>query len=260
MNRFLRLVALFVVCASTSVLAQQQEPQKPQEPQEQKTESKHEVDVHKTSSGDLEITFLGHGTVMFKFDGKVIHVDPYSRVADYATLPKADLVLITHGHADHLDAGALGQVRKEGTTVLIAESCKGKVENATVMKNGETNTVFGILIEAVPAYNIAKENGAKPFHPKGDGNGYVLTFGDTRVYVAGDTENTPEIKALKNIKIAFLPMSLPYAMSPEMVADAAKAFRPAILYPYHYGNTDTAKLLELMKDEPGIDVRIRKMQ
>jgi L-ascorbate metabolism protein UlaG (beta-lactamase superfamily) len=127
------------------------------------------------------------------------------------------------------------------------------------MKNGETQKVAGITVEAVPAYNIVNKNGDNPFHPKGAGNGYVLTFGDTRVYVAGDTENTPEMKALKNIKVAFLPMNLPYTMTPEMVADAAKAFKPAILYPYHYGNTDTAKLVELLKDEEGIEVRIRKM-
>jgi len=100
----------------------------------------------------------------------------------------------------------------------------------------------------------------EPFHPQGRDNGYVIAFGDKRVYVAGDTENTPEMKALKNIDIAFLPMNLPYTMTPEMVADAARAFKPRILYPYHYGQTDPARLVNLLKDSPEIEVRVRKME
>ena len=115
--------------------------------------------------------------------------------------------------------------------------------------------------DAVPAYNLVhKRESGEPFHPKGQGNGYVITFGDKRVYVAGDTENTPEMKALKNIDIAFLPMNLPYTMTPEMVADAARAFKPKILYPYHFGKTDTARLVALLQDQPEIEVRIRKME
>ena len=129
------------------------------------------------------------------------------------------------------------------------------------MKNGEVKTVKGLKIEAVPAYNIiSKRDGGEPYHPKGNGNGYVITFGGKRVYVAGDTENTPEMKALKDIDIAFLPMNLPYTMSPEMAAEAARAFRPKVLYPYHYGNTDVKQLAELLKGEQGIEVRIREMQ
>ena len=119
----------------------------------------------------------------------------------------------------------------------------------------------GIRIEAVPAYNIVHERSAgQPFHPRGEGNGYVLSFGGRRVYVAGDTENTPEMKALKAIDVAFLPMNLPYTMTPEMVADAARAFKPKILYPYHFGETDTAKVIDLLKDAKEIEVRIRKMK
>ena len=129
------------------------------------------------------------------------------------------------------------------------------------MKNGDEKTVAGFKIEAVPAYNIVhKRQGDQPFHPKGDGNGYIITFGDKRVYIAGDTENTPEMKKLKGIEIAFLPMNVPYTMTPEMVADAAKAFKPKILYPYHFGNTDTSKLVDLLKGEKGIEVRIRDMK
>jgi len=128
------------------------------------------------------------------------------------------------------------------------------------MQNGDVRTVEEVPVEAVPAYNLVhkRENG-QPFHPKGVGNGYILTFGDKRVYVAGDTENTPEMKKLEGIDCAFLPMNLPYTMTPEMVADAAKALQPSILYPYHYGDTDTSKLEELLREEQGIEVRIRKM-
>ena len=130
-----------------------------------------------------------------------------------------------------------------------------------VMKNGDVRTLEGIMIEAVPAYNIAgkRENG-QPYHPKGAGNGYILTVGDKRVYVAGDTEKIPEMKGFRNIDIAFLPMNLPYTMTPEMVADAAKMIMPKVLYPYHTGDTDIAQLTALMKDQKGIEVRIRKMQ
>jgi L-ascorbate metabolism protein UlaG (beta-lactamase superfamily) len=128
------------------------------------------------------------------------------------------------------------------------------------MRNGDVQTVAGLRVEAVPAYNLVhKREDGQPFHPKGAGNGYILTFGDIRVYIAGDTENTPEMKALKDIAIAFLPMNLPYTMTPEMVAEAAKAFRPRVLYPYHYGDTDTRKLVDLLKGETGIEIRIRRM-
>jgi len=128
------------------------------------------------------------------------------------------------------------------------------------MKNGDVQIIQEIKFEAIPAYNIIhKRDNGQPFHPEGVGNGYILTFGDKRVYVAGDTENIPEMKTLQGIDVAFLPMNLPYTMTPEMVADAAKLFRPKILYPYHYGDTDTSKLVELLKDEQEIEVRIRKM-
>jgi L-ascorbate metabolism protein UlaG (beta-lactamase superfamily) len=218
-------------------------------------------DIIKTSGGDLKITFIGHGTVIFTFGGKVIHVDPWKNLADYAKLPKADIILVTHGHQDHLDSEAIRAIRKDDTVVIVSPVCEGRVDGSATMKNGDTRTVGGIKIEAVPAYNIAnKRPDGSPFHPKGEGNGYVLTFADKRVYVAGDTENTPEMKALRNIDIAFLPMNLPYTMTPEMVADAAKAFKPAILYPYHYGKTDPELLVDLLTDAPGIEVRVRKMQ
>lgn len=224
-------------------------------------QEKFETDIIKTSKGDLKITFIGHGTLLFNFNGKWIHIDPYSALADYNFLPKADLILLTHEHRDHLDLKALNLIKTEKTSVVLTETCSKQISGGIVMRNGEIRTVEGLKIEAVPAYNIIhkRENG-QPFHPKGIGNGYLLTFGDKRIYVAGDTENTPEMKSLKEIDIAFLPMNLPYTMTPEMVADAAKAFKPKILYPYHYGETDPSKLLDLLKDTPEIEVRIRKMK
>lgn len=219
-----------------------------------------ETDNINTSSGDLKITFIGHASLIFTFNGKVIHVDPDGGLADYSTLPKADIILITHEHGDHFDLSAIKILRTNQTKLVLTETCARKISGGIVMKNGDVQIIQGIKFEATPAYNIIhqRDNG-QPFHPEAVGNGYVLTFGDTRVYVAGDTENIPEMKKLQGIDVAFLPMNLPYTMTPEMVADAVKMFRPKILYPYHYGNTDTSKLVELLKDEQEIEVRIRKM-
>ena len=211
-------------------------------------------DIIKTSQGNLEITLIGHGTLMFSYNNKVIHVDPWTRFTDYKNMPSADIILVTHEHGDHFDKNAIEALKKNDTKIVLTETCSKQVTDGIVMKNGDVKTLSGLKIEAIPAYNFEK-----PFHPKGNGNGYVITFGDKRIYVAGDTENTPEMKMLKDIDIAFLPMNLPFTMTPEMVADAAKAFKPEIVYPYHYGQTDTSKLLELLKDEKGIEVRIRKM-
>ena len=221
----------------------------------------YETDVIKTSSDDLKITFIGHGTLMFTFGTKIIHVDPFTNVADYEKLPKADVVLITHEHYDHLDLKALALVRTEKTKVVLTEACSKQVKNGIIMKNGDVQTINGLNIEATPAYNIVhKRDNGQPFHGKGMGNGYIITFGDKRVYVAGDTENIPEMKSLQEIDCAFLPMNLPYTMTLEMVSDAAKAFQPKILYPYHFGDTDTSKLLKLLQDQKNIEVRIRNMK
>jgi L-ascorbate metabolism protein UlaG (beta-lactamase superfamily) len=217
-------------------------------------------DTLPTSAGELSLTFIGHGTLMFSIGGKVIHIDPVGQYADYTTLPKADLILVTHEHGDHLDPAAIDKIRKEGTVIVATAACSGRLPGAVVMKNGERRTEVGVPIEAVPAYNIKHERSAgNPYHPKGSGNGYVLTFGDIRVYVAGDTEDIPEMKELKDITVAFLPMNLPYTMTPEMTAAAARLFHPRILYPYHYGNTDPQLLVELLKDS-GIEVRIRDLK
>jgi L-ascorbate metabolism protein UlaG (beta-lactamase superfamily) len=219
-----------------------------------------ETDRLSTSQGDLEITFLGHGSLLFRHGGKNVYVDPFSRVADYAKLPKADVIFITHEHRDHLDPAALGHVRTKTTNVVHTVLCQGAIEGGQAMRNGDVTVVQGIGVEAVPAYNLVhhRESG-DPFHRCGDGNGYILTFGNLRVLVAGDTENTPELKALRDIDVAFLPMNLPYTMTPEMVADAARAIGPKIVYPYHFGDTDATRLVDLLRDRPEIEVRIRPL-
>ena len=169
-------------------------------------------------------------------------------------------MLITHEHRDHLDPEALASIRTDATEVVHAELCKAQIEDGTAMRNGDVAVVGGLRVEAIPAYNlIHKREGGDPFHPRGDGNGYVITFGDLRVLIAGDTENTPELKAQSDIGVAFLPMNVPYTMTPEMVADVADAIRPKILYPYHFGSTDTSRLVGLLKDHPEIEVRIRRL-
>lgn len=218
-----------------------------------------EKDVIKTSDGNLEITFIGHGTLMMEFDGKVIHIDPVSNYADYSKLPKADLILITHQHGDHLNPKAIDLIKQNSTEIVLTKTCSEKYKGTAIMKNGDKGEFAGIKVDAIPAYNIEHKRGdGNPFHPKGDGNGYVIYFGDKKVYVAGDTENIPEMAALENIDIAFLPMNLPYTMTPEMVANAAKSFSPKVLYPYHFGNTDTELLLVLMESQ-STEVRIRKL-
>jgi L-ascorbate metabolism protein UlaG (beta-lactamase superfamily) len=229
--------------------------------QDGKIERKFEEDVIKTEIGDLKITFIGHGTLMFTCGDKVIHIDPWSKLADYSKMSKADIILITHEHRDHLDAEAIRVLRTNETSLVLAGACADKVAGGIVMKNGDLKTLQGLTIEAVPAYNLVhKRPNGEPFHPKGKGNGYVVTFGKKRMYVAGDTENIPEMKKLKKIDIAFLPMNLPYTMTPQMVADAARAFEPKILYPYHYGQTDPNTVVNLLKDSRNIDVRVRKMK
>jgi len=220
-----------------------------------------ETDTIQTSVGDLKITFIGHGTLMFHFDGQVIHVDPVAREADYTKLPKATIILITHEHRDHFDLNVVNLLRAEKTALVLTETCAKQVDGGIIMRNGDVKVIEGLRIKAVPAYNIVHmRSPGRPFHPKGVGNGYVITFGDKRICVAGDTENVPEMKQLTQIDIAFLPMNLPYTMTPEMVADAARAFRPKILYPYHYGDTDTSKIVDMLKDTKEIKVRIRALK
>ncbi len=216
-----------------------------------------ESDTLKTSLGDLKMTFIGHGTLMFSLGDKVIHIDPVGRYADYSDLPQADLILITHEHGDHLDLKVIEVLKKPGTEIVLNEASQAKLAGGTVMRNGDVKTFGGLKIEAVPAYNLDPET---RFHPKGRDNGYVLTIGEQRIYIAGDTENIPEMNSLQDIDVAFLPMNRPYTMTPEMAAEAARAFKPRFLYPYHFGDTDPQELVALLNDLPEVEVRVRNLR
>jgi L-ascorbate metabolism protein UlaG (beta-lactamase superfamily) len=217
-----------------------------------------EKDTIDTPDGKLTIHFIGHGTLMFGFQNKVIHVDPWNKLTDYKNLPKADIILITHQHADHLDTAAIKSIMKKNTKIIMNGAVFEILKKGMVMKNGDKRTVEGIVIEAVPAYNTTSDR--LNFHPEGRDNGYVLTIGKKRIYIAGDTENIPEMANLKNIDIAFLPMNQPYTMTPEQIADATDRFNPKILYPYHYGDTDLSKLKELLSKNKSTEIRIRQMK
>jgi L-ascorbate metabolism protein UlaG (beta-lactamase superfamily) len=218
-------------------------------------------EVITTNQGDLTITFVGHASLIFNFQDKIIYIDPSSSSGhSFEGYPKADLVLITHDHGDHLDNKTLALISKNNTKFLSNNTSFNKLKKGEVIANGQAIKMDDILIEAVPAYNIQHMRGSgQPYHAKGDGNGYVIEFGNKLVYVAGDTENVPEMKNLKNIDIAFLPMNVPYTMTPIMAADAALMFKPKVLYPYHYRGTDPFELVELLKDHPEIEVKIKKM-
>ena len=225
-----------------------------------------QTDTVKTSRGDLRITPLYHGSVMLEFDGKVIHVDPWSQ-ADYTGLPQADLILVTHTHADHLDRAAVDKLKKPETLIVSTVSgidtlnCAPACGQAETINDNEKKTVMGIEIAGVPMYNLVQGSApGKPFHHKGVGSGYILTFGDTRVYFSGDTECTPEMKALAGINVAFVAMNPPRTMSTLEAAACTKAFRPRIVYPYHYRGSKTEEFANALKDTPGVEVRLRKLE
>jgi L-ascorbate metabolism protein UlaG (beta-lactamase superfamily) len=214
------------------------------------------VEEFKTSSGPVKITIIRHASMMIEAGGKVIHVDPWSQ-GNFDGLPKADLILITDIHQDHLDQKAIDQVKKDGTQFIAPAAVAKTVTEAKVLANGESTTWDKWKIEAVPMYNLKR--GPSPgalYHDKGRGNGYVLTYGGTRFYIAGDTEGTPEMRAMKNIDVAFVPMNLPYTMTPEEAADAVRAFHPKVVYPFHYRGSDP-EVFKKALEGTGIDVRLR---
>ncbi len=227
-----------------------------------------ESDEYQTGAGNLKITFIGRSALIFYFENKVIHVDPIMQKADYSKLPGADLILITHEHHDHFDLNAIEAISGPQTDIVCPARCAENLPGCRILNNDESTEIHGFFIKAIPAYNIVNmRHGNTPFHPKGHGNGYITTFGDLRVYIAGDTENIPEMKILKNIDIAFLPMNMPVTMSPEMVEDAVRAIKPKVFYPYHYGDTamkwgetDPNVIVELLNDLEEVQVKVRNMK
>ncbi len=210
-----------------------------------------------SSLGEVAIFPLGHASLRIEVGDLVIHVDPWSEVADYSMQPDADLVLVTHSHQDHFDPAALEQVATDGTVFLMdADSASRFAGEATALANGDTYEFEGITITAVPAYNAerTRDDGA-PYHAEGEFNGYLLDIGDLRVHVAGDTECVPELADLGDVDVSFLPINLPFTMPPEEAAACYKTISPAVAVPYHQGDSDPQVVADLLADTD-IDVRV----
>ncbi|SPE33310.1 putative metal-dependent hydrolase [Candidatus Sulfopaludibacter sp. SbA3] len=203
-----------------------------------------------TSSGTLQLTPIQHASLIIKAGGKVMYIDPAQ--GSYDGLPQADYILITDIHGDHMAPALVAKLKKAYTVILAPKAVAAQVPGCTVISNGETQTLGAFKIEAIPMYNL-KPGG---FHEKGRGNGYILTYGGKRFYFSGDTEGTPEMKALKNIDVAFVCMNLPYTMTPEAAAEAVRAFHPAVVYPYHYSKEENAAAFAKAMAGSGVEVRL----
>ena len=216
------------------------------------------ADKIKTAKGDLEVHPVRHGTVVFKWNGKTVFVDPVGGAAPFKPYGVPDLVLVTDIHGDHFNKGTLEAIVKDKTAVITPEAVaalapEGLKKSITTLANGKLVEKLGVKIEAVPMYNLTAAR--LRFHNKGRGNGYVMTFGGKQVYVSGDTEDIPEMRALKNIDAAFICMNLPYTMTPEQAADAVREFKPKVVYPYHCRGSDTTQFKKLVGDAS--EVRLR---
>ena len=228
---------------------------------EGKRVTKYEVERFRTASGTpVEITLIKHGLLEISCKGLSIQVDPvagYGKPTDYATeFPKADVILVTHEHGDHLEDATIATLTGDNTLLILNETSCNKIGRGEIIRNGESRELpGGILLEAVPAYNTTP--GREMFHPKGNGNGYVPMIDGFRVYVAGDTEDVPEMAELKDIDVAFLPVNQPYTMTPEQCIAAARVIRPKVLIPYHFSQTDLSPIPAAL---PDMDIRLRQMQ
>src|SRR6202790_1886854 len=213
------------------------------------------VQTFKSSAGPIKITPVYHASLEIEAGGRVIVFAP-PKPAVFTGLPQADLILITDIHGDHLDPALIAAESKAGTEIIAPPAVVKTVTTASPLSNGEKKTWGAWTIEAVPMYNLTRgPEAGKLYHDKGRGNGYVLTYGGTRIYFSGDTEGIPEMRALNNIDVAFICMNLPYTMTPEEAADAVKAFHPKVAIPYHYKGQDTMAFKKAL-DGTGIDVRL----
>jgi L-ascorbate metabolism protein UlaG (beta-lactamase superfamily) len=228
------------------------------------------TDTFETSAGSLKVTPIKHASTLLELGGSkpaVIYVDPWSQ-GNYDGLPKADYIFISDIHPDHMDPAAIDKVRKDSTVLVAPPAVKdalasdkvaaGKDKINVILKNGDSHDFGAFKVDAVPMYNL--ERGPSPgklFHDKGRGDGFVFTFGDKRVYFSGDTECTPEMKALPKIDVAFVCMNLPYTMPPAEAAECVKAFKPKVVFPYHFRDQDPNAFATMMKDTPGVEVRVR---
>jgi L-ascorbate metabolism protein UlaG (beta-lactamase superfamily) len=211
--------------------------------------------IFRTKAGEVKIVPLHHASTLIEAGGKTIYLDP-AKPVNFSGSPKADLILITDIHGDHMDPSSIAEISKPGTEILAAPAVVSTVNLAKPIANGETKKWQDWTIEAVPAYNLTRGPApGKFFHDKGRGNGYILTYGGVRFYFSGDTEAIPEMRALKNIDVAFVCMNLPYTMPPEEAADAVRAFHPKVVIPYHYRGSDLA-VFQKKLEGTGIEVRI----
>jgi len=231
----LKILALLILGLSLPVLAQTQ--------------------LFSSAAGEVKVTPLNHASVLIQAAGKTIYVDP-AKPAKLDGLPKADLILITHIHGDHFDPASIAVVSQPSTEVITPASVVEKFPAAHAIANGQTQTWQQWSIEAIPAYNLVRGPSAGVlYHPKGRDNGYVLSYGGKRFYFSSDTEGTPEMRALKNIDVAFICMNLPYTMPPEEAADAVKAFHPKVVIPYHYRGSDLG-IFKQRLEGTGIEIRL----
>ena len=219
------------------------------------------TDTFQTKSGkSVKITCIKHASLEINFDGTEIQVDPVGDaiqpVTNYFDFPKANIILITHQHQDHFDREAIGALRNEATVIYEPQSVYNMWFNGMPLNNGDSVQVTdNIMLKAVPAYNTTP--GREQMHPKGRDNGYVLTLDGLRIYIAGDTEDIPEMAEMKDIDVAFLPCNQPYTMTPDQCVRAAQMVRPKVLIPYHFGETDITALPDRL---PGMKVLLRQMQ
>ena len=226
-------------------------------------QAQQQTDEFTTKSGKkVRFTCIKHASIQINYNGLEIQVDPVGKgmkpETDYSQFPKADIILVTHEHHDHFDSDAIAQLRTASTKIYLNPAVHKMFGSGKALKNGDKVKIANdITIEAVPAYNTTP--GREQFHPKGRDNGYILTLDGMRIYIAGDTEDIPEMANVKNIDIAFLPCNQPYTMTIEQAANAAKIIKPKVLFPYHYNATPVNKLFPLLAKE-GIKVLIRNYQ
>jgi L-ascorbate metabolism protein UlaG (beta-lactamase superfamily) len=223
------------------------------------------ADIIPTSKGNVTIQPVFHASLVLGFNNVAIYVDPTQGAEAYKGMKKPDIILITHIHGDHFDMKTLKGLDLSGATLVVPQSVADKIpvewkSKIVLLHNGGSTIQHGIPIEAIAMYNMPGDSTVH--HPKGQGNGYVLNFGGKRFYISGDTEATPEMQSLKNIDVAFVCMNLPYTMDVDEAADGVLAFKPKIVYPYHYrtpgGFSDVAKFKRLVNaGNPSVDVRLR---
>lgn len=231
----------------------------------QATAQKATPDQIETNKGPLSIQPILHGTVALTWEDKTIYVDPYGGAEAFAGVAAPDLILITDIHGDHLDVKTLEAINTSKARLVVPQAVADKLpaslkEKAVVINNGGKTTQLGIPISAIPMYNLPESPDSR--HIKGRGNGYILDMGGKNIYISGDTEDIPEMRALKNIDVAFVCMNEPFTMSPAQAAEAVLAFKPRIVYPFHFrgqnglGDVEGFKKMVKAKDK-SIDVRLR---